>query len=152
MANRTSVVTWGVSAVLVALVIWLRVGALPAAPHGAVRPDVNTLERLAEYLRPVDDNVPVRGERGWLGPVQDPFVLRRAAPEPGRVAMSASRRLSAILISPARRVAIIDDRLVEPGARLSGGTRVAEIERDRVVLREPDGTRQVLRINEGGDR
>ncbi len=151
MANRTSLAIWGVSGLLLGLVL-LGLGALPAPPSRAVRPDADSLERLAGYLEPAVGPGPVRGEVSGPGGVVDPFVARQAAPEPARPGMERGRRLSAILISPARRVAIIDDRLVEPGDRLSGGTRVAEIQRDRVVLMEPDGTRQVLRMNEGGDR
>lgn len=153
MANRTSAVLWSVSGLLVAVALWLRFGALPAVPSRPVRPDAESLERLAEYVKPVSQAGPVRGEVVWAGrAVEDPFVSREPVPTRPQAAMTAGRRLSAILISPARRVAIIDDRLVQPGDRLSGGTRVAEIQRDRVVLVAPDGTRQVLRMNEGGDR
>jgi hypothetical protein len=48
-------------------------------------------------------------------------------------------RLSAIVVSPTRRVAVIDGVPVRVGDEVSGGARVIEIEPLSVRLRGPDG-------------
>ena len=56
--------------------------------------------------------------------------------------------MSAIMISEDRRVAIIDDRLVEAGDALDGGGRVLSVARDHVVVAGPDGVRRRIALNQ----
>lgn len=59
-------------------------------------------------------------------------------------------RLSAILISGAERVAVVNNALVRVGSSLPGGGRVVGIERDHVQIVSREGGRTVLRLNQGG--
>lgn len=63
------------------------------------------------------------------------------APQPAPMA----RTLSMIYISQGFQRAVIDGAYVAPGSVLPGGARVARIDADRVVVREPWGD-QVLRL------
>lgn len=103
-------------------------------------------------------------ERGPLpGEVRlrsDPLADRRATVAPGTVAprggvstVSSSgrrgRRLTAILISDDRSVAVIDEAVVLVGDRLPDGSLVAEIRSDRVSVVERNGQRRVLTLTSG---
>jgi len=90
----------------------------------------------------------------------DPLGAQRSAAASGTVAprsgvptVSSSgrrgRRLTAILISDDRSVAVIDEAVVLVGDRLPDGARVAEIRSDRVSVVEPNGQKRVLTLTLG---
>lgn len=115
------------------------------APRAASNwPTPQELDSLSRYLQP-GAPAPRIDEYDVYLPAAPP---ERAAPPPpvARAAPLPDRSLSAILITSSLPVAIIDDQQVRPGDRLAGGGQVLSIERDRVVVREADGTRRTLRV------
>jgi len=79
-------------------------------------------------------------------PLGDPMrPPAMAAPSPAEEGASrAAGRLQSVLISPGRRVAVIDGRVVRLGERLGDATLVA-ISESQVVLQRPDG-RETLKL------
>lgn len=127
---------------------------LPGGPTGVrVVGDAERMQGLASFLEPDRGGESIRGERG-AGPVRDPFmgpdIAEPVAEAPGPA--QPTLRVSAILISGDRRLAIVGDQVVGVGDVLPGGEQVAEIRRDEVVVQRRDGTRQTVRIDTGGDR
>lgn len=126
---------------------------LPDPPERPAVPGIEALEALGPYLAAdaagltgADPGSPVRLAR-------DPFTAGgwsvAAAPgvaEPRR-STGSGWSVSAIMISDNRRLAIVDDRLVEPGDTLPGGTRVVEVARDHVLLVGADGVRRRVALN-----
>lgn len=55
--------------------------------------------------------------------------------------------VSAILLTDAQRMAVVNDSVVVVGSPLPGGARVVEIQSDRVVLQESGGVRRVVSLN-----
>lgn len=92
----------------------------------------------------------------------DPFDSRAviaddlgvASPSPvPTVPSSAPRRgLTAILIADERRVAVIDDVAVTVGEVLQDGSRVSEIQPDRVFVVEKNGRLRMLTLSIGDGR
>lgn len=147
---RLRLVIWGGAVASIAFIGWVGFARMPGGPSGVRVGDADRMEELGRYLEPVAQGGEIRGERG-ARTVDDPFK-RGVVPEPtapGAAAEPPALRVSAILISGDRRVAIIDDALVAPGDVLPGGERVAEIQQDAVVLVRRDGTRQIVRIDRG---
>lgn len=120
-------------------------------------PDPVQLDSLRPYLGP-SGSLPA-----WL---QDPALpatpelarRSRSGPDPWRdppseaESMPVQHRvytLSAIVSQPGRRIAMIDSQQVRVGDVLPGGVRVARIEDDHVLLRGPDGSRQVVWMTKG---
>jgi hypothetical protein len=56
------------------------------------------------------------------------------------------RRLTAILITDGRRVALLDEVIVRDGDRLPDGARIAAIRSDGVLVVESSGRRQLLTL------
>jgi len=126
----------------------------PGAP--VVPPSLDVVRR--EYLPVSDSMVPVR-EQGLRAAVpRDPFgpvgqreiaradnadTLPLLVTEPPWV-------VSAILISPSDRMAVVNDSLVKAGDRLPGGARVVEVEPNHVVLADAQQVRHILRLREPG--
>ncbi|GAB4350697.1 MAG: hypothetical protein Kow006_13730 [Gammaproteobacteria bacterium] len=81
---------------------------------------------------------------GGVAPAQEladptrPADYRKSAPAPSAPALPALK-LTSIMISPERRIAIIDGRLLRPGS-VHKGLRVVSIERDRVRLEGAAGS------------
>jgi hypothetical protein len=87
------------------------------------------------------------GPNPWREPPAPEEIAADAGAVPGR-----EFALTAILHARDRSIAVIDDRQVGPGDVLPGGVRVARIATDRVVLRAPDGSEQVIMLRvEGGE-
>lgn len=78
-----------------------------------------------------------------LGDPMRPPAAVAAPPEPGEASKTAAR-LQSVLISPGRRVAVIDGRLVRVGERVGDATLVA-ISESQVVLQGPGG-RETLKL------
>lgn len=55
--------------------------------------------------------------------------------------------VSAILLTDAQRMAVVNDSVVVVGSTLPGGARIVEIQSDRVVLQESGGVRRVISLN-----
>ncbi len=146
----TRVLLWLGTGLLLAMVAWLGVVRFPRDPAGVQAGNAERMAEQAAFLEPVADTPPLGGGRS-AGPVRDPFraPLGEVTESVRPVPPPTGPRVSAILITGARRLAIVDDRVVRPGDELAGGVRVAEIQRDAVVLVARDGTRRVLRIERG---
>ncbi|GEM_PF-6136024 len=93
-----------------------------------------------------------------VGPAADPFRPFPAVEAGGAhaVAGAVKLRLSAVLISPYRRQAVINNRLMTVGAKIGGGRILAIDPRGVLVLRQGKRLwlqlirRGVLRPEEGG--
>lgn len=88
--------------------------------------------RLQDPLRPISYATP-----------QAETVKPQLPPEP-----EVTWQLSAVLVSPARLVAVLNGRSVQVGDQISG-FRVAEISRDRVILRRKKQRKIVHRETTG---
>lgn len=69
--------------------------------------------------------------------------------EPAVAAGPAKPRwvVSAILLTDAQRMAVVNDSVVVVGSSLPGGARIMEIQSDRVVLQEAGGGRRIISLN-----
>lgn len=101
-------------------------------------------EVLAAYLSAPRQ---VATEQGGATPVSfgDPFDAPRYALVSPPAARRGVPRVTAILISDQRQLAIIDDRIVGVGDALLGAGRVEAIEPEQVVL-NLNGRREILRL------
>lgn len=134
----------GVAAVLLAVAAWwtLRPTETPVI---AGWPTPEELDSLVPYLAPVAAAPRIDDYGAFLPAATAPAP---AAPRPAPLGAPAPEwRLSAVLITGDRPIAIIDDAPVGLGARLPDGSVVVAIEREQVVLRAPDGTRRTLRLS-----
>jgi hypothetical protein len=110
------------------------------------------LDSLASYTGPMPPAVAFDEYDAYLpAALPPPPPPRPSAAEPIDPVDPARWRLSAILITGGRPLAIINDRQVRAGERLDGA-EVLTIERDRVVLRHRDGSRHTLRLNDSFER
>ena len=108
-------------------------------------PSAEELDSLSRYLAPGE---PAPGLDSYA--VFIPAGPELAAPAPPAPAPpQATLELSAILISGARPIAIINDEAVGAGTRLEDGSTVLEIQRDHVIVRRPDGTSRRLTLSAG---
>lgn len=130
------------------------------APQDAAWPTPDALDSLVRYTTriPPSEQPPIRSV--GLGPTVpvpvDPFDQARVTKRPSQSSNGGSAtpkskwQLSAILITDNRRAAVINEGLVGVGDQLPGGIRVKSIERDRVVIEEPNGTAHTLIMAGGG--
>ena len=142
---------WVLTLAVVVAVGLVAAGAVlvPDPPGRMTVPTASELTPLERYLTPAVDAgtgvVPLR-----VVIEGSPFRASATAsrPEPGRPVREPAPRwaLTAILIAGERRIAIVNDRMVRPGDRLEDGARVAEVERDHVVLITPGGERRRLEL------
>ncbi len=116
-------------------------------------PDPAHLDSLQRYLAPVEEVAWMAGpsaetvqwtdpyaEPGtWTGPTEGERRDSRASSAPDR-----QWRVEAILITDQGSTAVINDIRVREGDVLPDGARVARIERDRVALLDPGGSRRIL--------
>lgn len=125
----------------------------PPAPPLAERPVPagEEIDSLSRYLGPVAPAPAVDDYDAYLpAALPPPRPLRREEPA-GDTFEPERWRLSAIMISGERPLAIINDRQVRTGEQLDGAL-VLTIERDRVVLRRRDGSRHTLRLHDALER
>lgn len=117
-------------------------------------PAVSRGDDIARFVR-----APVRADSAqplFSGVIfSDPFATRAAEsaesrPAPVAGARVAPRRLTAILITDDRRVAVIDDSTVAVGDVLRDGARVSAIHADRVWVVDPAGQWRALMLLEPG--
>jgi hypothetical protein len=140
--------SWLVGALCVVLLL-VAIRALTSretevAGHGL--PSAEELDSLSRYLARGEPAAGIDSYAVFIpatpAPVDAPPA---AAPAPPAVPLE----LSAILISGARPVAIINDEAVSAGSRLQDGSTVLDIQRDHVVVRRPDGTSRRLTLSAG---
>lgn len=146
MRGRARVVLAGLRALLVlGVVVWATRAPEPVAASAAW-PSPEELDSLSAYLAPAVAAPNIDEYAAYL-PADDAPVVRQEY-RPRRPAIEApDRKLSAILITPDRPIAIIDNQQVRPGEQLPGGAEVLAIEKDQVIVREADGTRRTLRVS-----
>ena len=128
--------------------------AVVNAPKRYIEPA--TLQALSRYLRPVALTAPRRpAEAAELFAREDYYaqpepvarfdeLAPAAAPGPSRPRWV----VSAILLTDAQRMAVVNDSVVVTGSTLPGGARIVEIQSDRVVLQEAGGGRRVISLNQ----
>jgi hypothetical protein len=126
--------------------------AVVRAPKSYIAP--SALDSLGRYLRPIV----LTSARG-PGQAAELFVRDDyyAQPAPrdrssgGASAPAGPARprwvVSAILLTDAQRMAVVNDSVVVVGSTLPGGARIVEIQSDRVVLQESGGARRVVSLN-----
>ncbi|TAK87894.1 MAG: MSHA biogenesis protein MshK [Betaproteobacteria bacterium] len=78
-------------------------------------------------------------------PMRPPAGSDPSATEASKDSVARTARLQSVLISPGRRVAVIDGRVVRLGERVGDATLVA-ISESQVVLQRPGG-RETLKLN-----
>lgn len=120
----------------------------PAPPVASAWPTPQELDSLSRYLEPAAAAPPIDEYAAYL-PAGIPAYREPAAVAPAPVVDETVWRVSAILITRNRPVAIINDEQVRPGERLAGGAEVVAIENDHVIIRVADGTRRTLRLTPG---
>lgn len=135
----------GFVALSAALVGWFALQE-PVEELAARWPDAQRLDSLAVYVVPSAPTPPI-DDYGVHLPALEPI-----RPNFGGTAVEAPPpdwRLSAILISGNRPVAIIDNQPVRPGEALEDGTTVVRIEPTQVIVRDVQGRQHTLRVANG---
>jgi hypothetical protein len=112
-------------------------------------PTLAELDSLDRYLAPGPPAPPLDDYAAYL-PAAIPRPTRRSSVSQARPALES--RLSAIIISGDRRLAIIGDRSLRSGERLENGAVIVRIAPDHVVIRERDGSLRMLRLATGTDQ
>jgi len=122
------------------------------APKSYIAPAA--LDSLGRYLRPIALTSARRpAEAAELFAREDYYVqperAERSFAGPSAPAGPARPRwvVSAILLTDARRMAVVNDSVVVVGSTLPGGARIVEILSDRVVLQESGGGRRIISLN-----
>jgi hypothetical protein len=120
--------------------------AVVRAPRSYLAPAA--LDTMGRYLRPIAPTSTRRPEASELFVREDYYArpVERTYDEPA----GPSRPrwvVSAILLTDAQRMAVVNDSVVAVGSALPGGARVVEIQSDRVVLQEAGGVRRVISLN-----
>jgi len=125
--------------------------AVVKRPTSYIAPDA--LDSLSRYLRPVAlTSAQASTEPAELFAREDYYVQPQGVGDvsdavPARGAAVARWVVSAILVTDAQRMAIVNNAVVQVGAELPGGARVVEIQSDRVVLQESGGGRREISLN-----
>lgn len=78
-------------------------------------------------------------------PMRPPGTPGPSPAQASKDSATGATRLQSVLISPGRRIAVIDGRVVQVGERV-GDARLVEISESHVVLQSPAG-RETLRLN-----
>lgn len=124
--------------------------AVVGAPKNYIAPAA--LDSLGRYLRPMA----LTSARGLSEPAEL-FAQQDYYAQPARERESSGPRspavaraqwvVSAILLTDAQSMAVVNDSVVVVGSRLPGGARVVEIQSDRVVLQDAGGVRRAISLN-----
>ncbi len=108
------------------------------------------LDSLGQYLRPVALTSARRPAAAAELFAREDYYAQPARVERGYETPSGPTRprwvVSAILLTDAQRMAVVNDSVVVVGSTLPGGARIVEIQSDRVVLQE-GGVRRVISLN-----
>lgn len=158
--SQRNVALWGIGLALVGVIGWRMIGD----PHALVVPlgSGNPLGGLAAYAAPRDSAPGFSG----VAPGQsillsrDPFTASvvyhpatRQVPmrtRPDDAGRAEVWRVTAVLITSARRAAVVNDSLVDQGGTLPGGARLTSVEADRVVVTDARGGRHVITARDEG--
>ncbi len=129
----------------------------PGAATGGVAVPSADLAPLMAYAAPLPDSaLSLAGAPESVAVRRDPFgeepsavpasphVERRA-----REVDASQWHVSATLIAGARRAAVINDALVYEGDAIPGGGKLTSVERDRVVVTDPQGATHTVTVKEG---
>lgn len=123
--------------------------AVAKAPTNYIAPAA--LDSLGRYLRPVaPTSARASAEPAELFAREDYYALPRGSElSDGAATGDAVERwvVSAILVTDARRMAIVNNSVVLVGSTLAGGARVVDIQPDRVVLQIAGSGRRVISLN-----
>ena len=114
-------------------------GAIPTPEH---------LDSLARYLQPVQPAARL-DDYGMYIPADEPPPYQAGVRDADPPRAAPDWRVSAIIIAGDRPIAIIDDQTVSSGSTLPDGSVIEAIERDHVVIREPNGVRHRLSLTTG---
>lgn len=112
-----------------------------------------TLDSLGRYLRPIALTAARRPAEATELFVREDYYAQPNRGEWEDVARAPSGParprwvVSAILLTDAQRMAVVNDSVVVVGSTLPGGARIVEIQSDRVVLQESGGVRRVISLN-----
>ena len=118
------------------------------------------LADLMPYSQPITDTaVPARIARPVVALARDPFA---APPVPASEISHDERgadvpkkeyglHVTATMIAGSRRAAVINDQLIYVGDSVPGGGKLTSVERDRIVVTDPQGTSHVVAVKEGDD-
>lgn len=125
------------------------------APKSYIAPAA--LDSLGRYLRPIALTSARRpAQAAELFAREDFYAQPERAERESAVAAVPARAagparpswvVSAILLTDAQRMAVVNDSVVVVGSTLPGGARIVEILSDRVVLQEAGGARKVVSLN-----
>lgn len=129
--------------------------AVVKAPRSYIAPAA--LDSLGRYLRPIA----LTSARSNAGAAElfagEDYFAQPAREErmdagisaPARSSQPARPRwvVSAILLTDAKQMAVVNDSVVVVGSMLPGGARILEIQSDRVVLQESGGGRRTISLN-----
>lgn len=148
----------GVAIALIALVGWRSLRGTD--PVRAAAPPNPQLTPLIPYSQPLDDTlaairfVPVRialARDPFGAPVVPPSSQISRTSDGGTVAPREITVLhvTATMIGGTRRAAVINDNLIYVGDPVPGGGKLTSVERDRVVVTDPNGTSRVVAVKEG---
>lgn len=146
-----------VALAIIAITSWRSLRQTPGFSAPTASP-VADIEPLLPYAAPAADTARVAAlSPNTPGVLRDPFApaptlavavkVERPIERPHTDADSLT--LSAVLITPSRRAAVINDVLVDLGGRVSGGPRLTAVERDHVVLTDANGIRHILTLSDG---
>lgn len=109
------------------------------------------LDSLGQYLRPVALTSARQPAAAAELFAREDYYAQPARVEREYEAPSGPARprwiVSAILLTDAQRMAVVNDSVVVVGSTLPGGARIVEIQSDRVVLQEAGGARRVVSLN-----
>lgn len=126
--------------------------AVVRSPKSYIAP--SALDSLGRYLRPIAPTAARGPGQAAELFVREDYYARPAPRERSSGGSSATGGparprwvVSAILLTDARRMAVVNDSVVVPGSMLPGGARIVEIQSDRVVLQESGGVRRVVSLN-----
>lgn len=124
--------------------------AVANAPTNYIAPA--TLDSLGRYLRPIAlTSARARTEPAELFAREDYYVQPGGIGDSDGAAATSSAGepwvVSAILVTDAQRMAIVNNSVVQVGSALAGGARVVEIQPNRVVLHVPGSGRRVISLN-----
>ena len=118
-------------------------------------PTADEFDSLGKYLkaRPVQGVPELSSAARVQADLFDPFASPDFVPVDGATSGAVPQVrdryvVTAILISREKRVAVVDDVLVNVGSVLPGGVRVTAIESDHVEIVGPTGTRRMLTIKD----
>ena len=115
------------------------------------RPDVTTQQPIVDPASiPAPPSIDLKREPTWA---KDPFLgagesRRFPTAAPAREVAGPEPTVRSILYSPGRRLAIVDNRIVQIGDRVAGG-EISDIEREAIVIKTASGEKRRIALFRG---